>query len=199
MPPRATPPSAPPVTRDTRRLQPTRSHVPPDRARPLPARGCDEWRLASLGLLAALVVTSARSRSRRSCSARSTTRSCRATAASCGRTSGGIAVLALIRCSSTTSGATSPRASAPIENEMRRRLYAAYLTYPRRVLRPPRHGPGALARDERPVPGALLHRLGRHPDVPERDDDRRRLDHPAVRQPAARGLRRRGDARPSRT
>ena len=44
---------------------------------------------------------------------------------------------------------------------------------PARVLRPARDRPGALARDERPLPHPLLHRLGARAGDAERDDDRR--------------------------
>ena len=47
---------------------------------------------------------------------------------------------------------------------------------PARVLRPARDRRGDLARDERHLPRALLHRLGRRPGDPERDDARRRRD-----------------------
>ena len=44
---------------------------------------------------------------------------------------------------------------------------------PARVLRPARDRPGRLARDERPLPDPLLHRLGPHPGRAVADDDRR--------------------------
>ena len=59
-----------------------------------------------------------------------------------------------------------------IEARMRELLYSAYLRYPARVLRPPRHRAGAVARDERPLPDPLLHRLGPRAGDAERDDDR---------------------------
>ena len=47
---------------------------------------------------------------------------------------------------------------------------------PARLLRPSRDGRGDLARHERHLPGALLHRLGRRPGDPEHDDADRRRD-----------------------
>ncbi len=199
MPPRHPPPSfAFLVTHD--------AYDPPDLMFRPTARGLfrlwlDEWRLASLGLaLGARRDLLRRSRSRCSCSGRSTTRSCRATAASCGRTWPGSPCSRSSGSSSTTSGGSvTSRVGIRIENELRRRLFAAYLTYPRAFY--DRHATGQvrLARDERPLPRALLHRLGRHPDVPERDDDRRRVDRPAGGQPAARGRARAWRCPPSRT
>ena len=74
---------------------------------------------------------------------------------------------------------------APLRNRARRdrrRGAAARDALPRlphlpaRVLRPARDRRGDLARDERHLPRALLHRLGRRPGDPERDDDHRRGD-----------------------
>ena len=59
---------------------------------------------------------------------------------------------------------------------MRELLYEAYLAFPRAFY--DRHATGQvrLARDQRPLPRALLHRLGHGAGRPERDDDRRRRD-----------------------
>ncbi len=65
---------------------------------------------------------------------------------------------------------------------------------PARVLRPPCDGPGALARDERPLPDPLLHRLGARAGHAERDDDHRHGHRARGRQSEARPLHRRGDA-----
>ena len=65
---------------------------------------------------------------------------------------------------------------------------------PAGVLRPARDRRGDLARDERHLPGALLHRLGRRPGSPERDDDHGRRDRPHGRERPARALRRARDA-----
>ena len=65
---------------------------------------------------------------------------------------------------------------------------------PAPVLRPALDGPGAVTRHERPLPRAVLHRLGRRAVDPERDDDRRRVDRAGRREPAARALRRPRDA-----
>ena len=53
---------------------------------------------------------------------------------------------------------------------------------PARLLRPARDRRGDLARDERHLPRPLLHRLGRRPGRPERDDDHRRGDRAHGRQ-----------------
>ena len=58
-----------------------------------------------------------------------------------------------------------------------------------RVLRPPRDRAGALARDQRPLPDPLLHRLGRRAGLLERDDDHRRHDRAAQRERAPGALR----------
>ena len=65
------------------------------------------------------------------------------------------------------------RVGIAVEARLRGMLYDAYLTLSARVLRPARDRRGDLARDERHLSGALLHRLGRRPGDPERDDDRR--------------------------
>ena len=65
---------------------------------------------------------------------------------------------------------------------------------PARVLRPARDRPGALARDERPLPDPLLHRLGPRAGGAEPDDDRLGGHRARARQPAARALHRGRDA-----
>ena len=70
---------------------------------------------------------------------------------------------------------------------------------PARLLRPPRDGRGDLPRDERHLPRAVLHRLGRRPGDPERADARRRRDRPDGRQPEARADRGRSRCRRSRS
>ena len=65
---------------------------------------------------------------------------------------------------------------------------------PARLLRPPRDRRGHLARDERHLPGALLHRLGRRPGDPEHDDADRRVDRAPLGQRPADAVRRSGDA-----
>ena len=57
-----------------------------------------------------------------------------------------------------------------------------------RVLRPARHRPGALARDERPLPHPLLHRLGPRARHAKRDDDLRRGHGARAREPTPRAL-----------
>ena len=81
-----------------------------------------------------------------------------------------------------------------IEARMRELLYQRLSPLPARVLRPARDGAGALARDERPLPDPLLHRLGARAGDAEPDDDRRRRDRARDRQPAARALHRGRDA-----
>ena len=86
------------------------------------------------------------------------------------------------------------RIGITVEARLRSMLYAAYLCVPARVLRPPRDRRGDLARDERHLPRALLHRLGRRPGDPERADARRRRDRAHDRQREARAHRGRRDA-----
>ena len=61
----------------------------------------------------------------------------------------------------STRRAVTSRIGIVIENRLRAKLYDAYLTYPRAFY--DRHATGQvrLARDERPLPDPLLHRLGR--------------------------------------
>ena len=54
---------------------------------------------------------------------------------------------------------------------------------PARLLRPARDRAGALARDERPLPHPLLHRLGARAGDAEPDDDHRRRDRPRLVNP----------------
>ena len=77
------------------------------------------------------------------------------------------------------------RVGIAVEARLRGLLYDAYLTLPARVLRPARDRRGDLARDERHLPRPLLHRLGRRPGHPERDDDHRRGDRARARERAA--------------
>ena len=65
---------------------------------------------------------------------------------------------------------------------------------PARVLRPASDRPGAVARDERPLPHPLLHRLGSRAGDAEPDDDRVGGDRARDRESAARALHRRVDA-----
>ena len=62
---------------------------------------------------------------------------------------------------------------------------------PASVLRPPRDRPGGLARDQRPLSRAVLHRLGHGAGRAERHDDRRRRPSAGVREPAPGALRHR--------
>ena len=96
-----------------------------------------------------------------------------------------IAVCAFLRfATNSTRRAITSRIGIVIENRLRAKLYDAYLDLSARVLRPPRDRAGALARDQRPLPDPLLHRLGRRAGVLERDDDRRRHDRAAQRERA---------------
>ena len=87
----------------------------------------------------------------------------------------------------------------------RRRGAAARDALPRvpdlsaRVLRPARDRRGDLARHERRLSRPLLHRLGRRPGDPERDDDRRRRDRARQRQRASSRSTRRWRCRRSRS
>ena len=86
------------------------------------------------------------------------------------------------------------RIGIAVEARLRGMMYDAYLRFPARVLRPPRDGRGDLARHERHLPGALLHRLGRRAGDPERDDADRRRDRAHVGERPADALRRARDA-----
>ena len=78
------------------------------------------------------------------------------------------------------------RIGVTVEARLRAKLYDAYLRFPRAFY--DRHATGEVisARDERHLPRALLHRLGRRPGDPEHPHARRRRDRPHLRQREAR-------------
>ena len=107
------------------------------------------------------------------------------------------------RCSSRTSRPSSPsrtlrfginftrryataRIGVTVEARLRVEALRRVPPLPARVLRPARDGRGHLTGDERHLPRALLHRLGRRPGDPEHPHAGRRRDRPRRRSTAAR-------------
>ena len=142
-----------------------------------------EWRLGVLGARARVRLHADLDRDPAADpAARSTTSIVAHTRSRCGRTSLAIVVLAGVRFVINFSRRfATARIGIRIEARMRELLYQRVPALPARVLRPPRDRSGALARDERPLPDPLLHRLGARAGDAEPDDDRRRGDRARAR------------------
>ena len=104
-----------------------------------------------------------------------------------GRTSSIVVVLALVALRHQLHAPLRDRAHRhPRRGAHARAALPGVPALPARVLRPARDRPGRLARDERPLPHPLLHRLGHDPGDPVADDDRRDRGRPLPRQREAR-------------
>ena len=106
-----------------------------------------------------------------------------------------VVVLSAIRFGTNfTRRYATARVGIRVEARMRELLYQAYLRFPRAFYDQHATGPGRVARDERPVPHSLLHRLGNGSGRAVVDDDHRRRGRPRARQRAACARRAAGDA-----